>query len=317
MIYLKTRPAWSQLLIFIGMAFGIFMVLSLIGVLILSRITGIPLEQISGGGQWDFSNPAMLTFVRGLLLVQFLGLFLIPTFLFAYFSDPKPMNYLGFNRSSPVYLLLGVAALFVAIPLVEWSGVINHQLIPETTSLGKWMKESEDSAAQQITFMLKRNSLQDLLLNLLFIAVFAGIGEELLFRGVLQRILIKIFKNPWLGIILTAVVFSAIHLQFYGFIPRLILGIILGLIYWYSGSLWPAILAHFAYDAFFIVMVYLNPALADDQSNTITPGSPVFMALFSAAALVYLIWIMKKRSTASYEKVYAGDTMENSNPFSL
>ena len=117
------------------------------------------------------------------------------------------------------------------------------------------MKASEESAAKQIEFMLKRNTVQDLLLNLVLVAVFAGVGEELFFRGVLQRLFIKLFKNPWAGILVTAFIFSAIHFQFYGFIPRFILGILLGLIYWYSGSLWPAIIAHFAYDAFAVIMI--------------------------------------------------------------
>jgi hypothetical protein len=70
------------------------------------------------------------------------------------------------------------------------------------------MKTSEESAAKQIGFMLKRNTVQDLFLNLVLVAVFAGVGEELLFRGVLQRLFIKLFKNPWAGILVTAFIFS-------------------------------------------------------------------------------------------------------------
>jgi hypothetical protein len=315
MVYLKTRPAWSQLLIFIGLAFGCFLVLSLVGMFILANITGFDIMAMGDETKWDYSNPATITFLRGLLCIQFISLFVLPSFLFAYFSDPKPIKYLGLRSSNPVYFFIGAAILIIALPLVDWLGVFNHQLIPETTSIGKWMKESEEAAAKQIGYMLKANTVKDLLMNLVFIAVFAGVGEELFFRGVLQRIFIKMFKNPLTGIIVTAIIFSAIHFQFYGFIPRFVLGILLGLVYWYSGSLWPAIVAHFVYDGFAVVMIYFNPELADQEGPTVQIGNQLVVAAISAILVAGLIYLMKKKSTASYEAIYADDKIDNSNPF--
>lgn len=315
-MYLKTRPAWAQLMMFIGLAFGTFLIFSLVGSLFLANLTGIPIMEMSDPDKWDYSNPALLTFLRGMLVVQFLGLFVIPSFLFAYFSDPHPLTYLGLKPAHSRYFILGALLLIVALPLVDWLGVFNHRLIPETTSLGKWMKASEEQASRQISFMLKKRSLQDLLLNLLFVAVFAGIGEELLFRGMLQRILIRLFRNPAAGIIITAVIFSAIHLQFYGFLPRFILGILLGCIYWYSGSLWPAILAHFIYDAFAVVMIYFNPALADQEGATLQVGNQIVLALLSAMLVAAILVHMKKKSVSSYAEIYTEETSQEANPFS-
>ena len=104
-------------------------------------------------------------------------------------------------------------------------------------------------------------------------------------------------------------------MQFYGFIPRFILGVLLGVIYWYSGSLWPAIVAHFAYDAFAIIMIYFNPDLADKDSVSISIGNQSFLAGLSAALVIAIIIIMKKRSTNSYEVAYARDNIDESNPF--
>lgn len=315
MMYLKTKPAWAQLFMFLGLAFGSFIILSMIGMLVLANMTGLNVLEMGDPSNWDYKNPSLLIFVRGMLLIQFLFLFIVPCFLFAYFSDPKPAGYLGFRSAKPAFYILGVIVLIAAIPLVDWLGVFNHQLIPETTSLGKWMKQSEEQAGQQISFMLKKNSITDLLMNLLFIAVFAGVGEELFFRGVLQRIFIKIFKNPWIGIIVTAIIFSAIHLQFYGFIPRFILGVLLGLIYWYSGSIWPAIIAHFAYDAFAVVLIYFNPSLADQNTTTFQMGNQAVITLLSAVLVGLIIFQMKKRSVANYETVYAADKIDDDNPF--
>jgi len=315
MAYFKKVHPMLQLLMFGGMAMGCLMIFGLVGTMILAKVTGIDVLTLSDPGKWDYSNPSLLTFLRGSLVVQFIALYIIPVFLFARFCDPKPTQYLGLTSSKPIYFILGITVLLVALPFVDWTGTINDQLIPETTSIGKWMKASEEAVAKQIGFMLKRHTVQDLLLNLVLVAVFAGVGEELLFRGVLQRLFIKLFKNPWAGILITAFIFSAIHLQFYGFIPRFILGILLGLIYWYSGSLWPAIIAHFAYDAFAVIMIWFNPALAEQDSVAVSLGNKTLLAAISLALVMIIVILMKKRSTNSYETVYARDNIDDSNPF--
>ena len=315
MAYFKKVHPFLQLIIFAGMSIGCFMIIGFIGTLVLSKASGIDLLTIGDPDKWDYSDPSLLTFLRGMLVIQFFALYIIPCFLFAKFCDPKPAEYLGLTSAKPVYFILGITVLLVALPFVDWTGTINHSLIPETTWLGEWMKESEETAAKQIGFMLKRNTVQDLLLNLVLVAVFAGVGEELFFRGVLQRLFIKLFKNPWAGILVTAFIFSAVHLQFYGFIPRFILGILLGLIYWYSGSLWPAIIAHFAYDAFAVIMIWFDPALADQDSVTVSLGNKTVLAAISLALVIAIVILMKKRSTNSYEAVYARDNIDDSNPF--
>src|SRR5687767_10438419 len=131
MAFLRTRPAWVQLLIFFGLAAASFMFLSLIGIVILSGITGIKITEMGNTANWDFSKPGMITFIRGMLLIQFISLFLIPSSLFALFSDPRPAKWLGLKNSKSIYFILGVAALFLAFPLVELTGVFNQDFIPE------------------------------------------------------------------------------------------------------------------------------------------------------------------------------------------
>jgi uncharacterized protein len=314
MAYFKKVHPFLQLLVFAGIAGGCFMLIGTIGSLILASTSGIDLLTLSDPDKWDYSDPSMLGFLRGMLVIQFIALYIIPVFIFARLCDSKPAEYLGLRSSKLLYYILGTIVLIIALPFVDWMGTINHNLVPESTSIGSWMKEAEEAAAKQIGYMLKRDSISDLLANLLFIAVFAGVGEELFFRGVLQRLFIKLFKNAWAGIIVTAIIFSAIHLQFYGFIPRLILGILLGLIYWYSGSIWPAIIAHFAYDAFAVIMIYFNPSLADQAAVT-SFGNQTVMALISLALVVGIIIVMKKRSAVNYETMYARDKIDDSNPF--
>jgi len=296
-----------QLLLFIGMALFVFFIFSMAGLIVLSEMTGISVLDAK-----DLMNepvhPKALTFIRGMLLIQFLGLFVIPSLLFAYFSDSKPGRYLGLRAPGhPSYWILGIVALLVSLPFVEFTGVLNQKMVIGTGGQA-WMKQMEEEAARQIQFMVREHTPQQLLLNLVFIALFAGLGEELFFRGILQRLLIRITRSPWAGILLTALVFSAFHMQFYGFLPRLLLGALLGAIYWYSGSLWPAILAHFLYDALIIVVLYMNPEMVKDPSATLTNVSGLSLAaLLSALLTLGAVWLMKRQSRNSFEAAYRND----------
>ncbi|MDQ3277351.1 MAG: CPBP family intramembrane metalloprotease, partial [Bacteroidota bacterium] len=269
--YLKTRPAWIQLMLFLGMAFGLFMIALLIGSPILSKMTGIDMFALQDSKNFDLANPNMRTYMRGMILLQFLFLFTIPSLLFAYFSDPKLGEYLGLKTPhQSLYWILGLLLILLAYPFVEYLGYLN-QKIPVGDATEKWMKGMEEEASRQIRFMLRDRTPAELIKNLVFISLFAGVGEELFFRGILQRIFIRMTQNPWMGIVLTAAIFSGIHFQFYGFFPRFLLGILLGAIFWYSGSLWTAILAHFLYDAVIILVVYFNPQLLNNPEATIIP----------------------------------------------
>ncbi|MCU7547678.1 CPBP family intramembrane metalloprotease [Chitinophagaceae bacterium LB-8] len=308
--YLKTRPVWIQLLLFLGMAFGTWTILSLTAGIIVTKITGISFLELSNMKNWDNSNLSnKVAVLRTLQLAQFLGLFLIPSLLFAYFSDPKPDRYIGLKKpSNHIFWLLGIGAMVISIPLVEYLGMLNRTFVfgPETQ---RWIQSKEEEALKLIQFMLSKHTPWQLILNLIFIAAFAAIGEELFFRGVLQRLFIKAFKNPWVGILVTAMIFSAFHFQFFGFLPRMALGVLLGMIYWFSGSLLTAIAAHFAYDALLVILAYLKPELAADAEATMFDQSNLAsVALISAGIVGVIVWQMIKRSRSSYVDVYKHDT---------
>ena len=199
------------MVLFLGMAFGILMILFLIGGAILSKLTGIPLLEMANSDGWKTGDPNVLFMLRGMILLQFLGMFLIPSLLYSYFADPHPTRYLGLQKPSKgLYWFIGIAALLVAIPLVEYTGILNQQL-PVSKSTYDSIQQMEQSAAKTIQVMLGKHTIGNLVTNLIFISLFAGIGEELFFRGVLQRLLIRAFKNPWMGIVVAAAAFSFIH----------------------------------------------------------------------------------------------------------
>jgi uncharacterized protein len=306
--YLKRRPAGIQFLMFFFFSLGLFLVLSDISMVLLQGATGVKATDLLNQNAWTKNKEGISAFMRGAILMQFLGLFLIPSLLFARLSDPKPFDYLGLRKPFHAsYWVMGIALLLVAIPVVDVLGFLNQKM-EFGGSLFRWMKEREEEAAAQVQFLAARHTVKELLLNLFFIAVLAGVGEELFFRGVLQRLFIRITKSPWAGIIIAAFLFSAFHLQFFGFFPRFVLGILLGAMYWYSGSLWVSILAHFFYDALIIVIIYANPEMAKDPNAMLIKTSLLAIpAIISALLVVLILRRMKSLSKASFEETYRND----------
>lgn len=306
--YLKTRPAWIQLFLFLGMAFGLFIAISYIGATVLSSITGISLLEFGQPQTWDRATPGLITFIRGMQLVQFLGLFFIPSLLFAYFSDPQPAQYLQLRRPwKAYYWVLGIGLMLLALPMVEYTGQLNRQ-VNFGGDTQQMMQSLEESAMRQVQFMLSRRTSLELALNILFIAVLAGVGEELFFRGVLQRIFIRATRSPWAGIVLAALLFSTFHFQFFGFVPRFLMGVLLGAIAWFSGSLWVAILAHTVYNGLLVFLAYRQPEMLERPDATVfDPATLAIAGLVSLLLVGGVMWLVIRRSRTYYADVFRDD----------
>nr|WP_321373720.1 type II CAAX endopeptidase family protein [uncultured Bacteroides sp.] len=145
-----------------------------------------------------------------------------------------------------IILALGVMAMISISPIIDVLSTWNQGLqLPESLrSIEDWMINTEKTAEITTNTLLNTDSWGGFIMNILIIAIMAGIGEELMFRGVIQKILIGWTKNIHLGILYTAIIFSTIHFQFYGFVPRMILGMVLGYLYIWSKSLWVPVIAH-------------------------------------------------------------------------
>ena len=187
-------------------------------------------------------------------------MFIVPPIVFYLITRRvKPMQNLGFKSVRPSWLLfIGILLMFISLPitnqLTEWNESM-HLGLPK---LETWLQNLEKAATEVTERMLRVNTFGGLLFNLLIIALIPAIGEELTFRGVLQQALVKGCKNVHVGILLSAVIFSFIHFQFYGFLPRMFLGILLGYMFYVTGSLWMSILMHFVNNGTVVVIYYLN-----------------------------------------------------------
>ena len=151
----------------------------------------------------------------------------------------------------------------------------------------------QNSASQTMEIMLSVNGLSGLILNLFMIAVLAAFGEEMLFRSLLQPFFIRICKNAHIGIILTAIIFSAAHFEFYGFIPRIVLGLILGYSFYYSGSIWIPMIMHFLNNATVVVLYYIDyNGIASVDIESFGSTDNVFILIGSIVLMITIFVFM-------------------------
>ncbi len=194
-------------------------------------------------------------------LINQIGMLMIPPLLFAYLFSANSSRYLKANRMpSLITLLLAGLTIFTILPFINWLTEINSQMTfpGALAGIGEWMKAKEVQADQLTEVFLQVKTPGGLALNLLVVALIPAVGEELLFRGLLQRLLGEWTRNIHLGVLLTAFVFSAIHLQFFGFLPRFLLGLMLGYLLEITQSLWVPVFAHFVNNATLVILFYLH-----------------------------------------------------------
>jgi membrane protease YdiL (CAAX protease family) len=289
-----------QLIIFGGLTGGILFITFMVGISIVAHFNHLSTMQVVSMGPADYARPELVGVIRGLLIVQFFAIFLLPSLVFAYLADPDPLAYAGFKAPQKnMFFLLALVTIFAAFFTVALMAMINESLVhllPKTSQ--KWIENGETDANGVLDNVLLLRTPADLGMAIFLVGALPAIGEELFFRGILQKLFIQIFKSAWPGIIFTAFLFSAFHMQFMGFLPRMALGIILGALYWYSGSIFTSMLGHFAFNSINVLLIYFKVSDLDSKSPSNTTFSLIGVA--SLALVVFLINYLRKKSTTSY-----------------
>ena len=206
------------------------------------------------------SNPQDLNALRFMQISSQLFTFVFPPIAYAFLVKENPVNALGLKKSKTLWILIGIAMIFAIMPfnsvIAEWNANLT---LPESMSkIESLMKQMQEAATEIIEKFVSVDTIGGLILNLFMIAGLAALGEELLFRSIIQTSLIKICKNAHIGILIASVIFSFIHFEFYGFVPRLILGMLLGYMFYFSGSIWISMLMHFLNNGTVVFIYFLN-----------------------------------------------------------
>jgi membrane protease YdiL (CAAX protease family) len=272
-------------------------------------IYGVSLTEMQNAIQ-NTSDPKNIALLKFIQTFQSIGIFIIPPFIIAWFLHGDPAEFLQYRKRPDFTSIIFVTAIIIfSNPLINWLTEINSKLsLPEwMNSIEVWMQNSENQANQITKAFLSTTSITTLLSNIVMIGVLPAIGEELLFRGIVQQLLKRKFGNAHAAIWISAAIFSALHMQFFGFLPRLVLGAMFGYMLEWSGTLWLPIIAHFVNNTISVIAYYLmqqgSIGTDIDKAGTSSDGS-FYMVLVS---LVFLFALFKALYLRSNSKLDAGN----------
>ncbi len=257
----------------------------LLGAIVTALVSGL-LLQIGGAAR-------QLAMLRIGAVVQDVVMLVLPAVATAMIVTRNPAGLLAVDSCpSGRMLFWALAAMIVSMPAMSYIIELNASVtFPESLrGLEQTLRQMEANAAGSIAFMMGPHTVGNLIMNVLIIGLFAGFAEELLFRGALQRLLQSTHMSPAAAVWLAAIVFSAVHFQFFGFVPRMLLGAFFGYLLLWSGSVWLAVAAHAFNNVMYVLLTYLTGS-GDPQivHESVAPWVfPLLSAVLTAVCLVAL-----------------------------
>jgi uncharacterized protein len=244
----------------------------------------------------NITDPSVVKAMKIMQITGQAGMFILPAFLLAYLCSTQPSSFLGLRIKLPaIQALLIITLIFISLPFINWTTELNQSMrLPGgLAGIEKWMQSSEENAGTIMDAFMKDTSVSALIVNILMIAILPAIGEELVFRGVIQKLLSEWTQSNHIGVIVTSFAFAAIHLQFYGFLPRFLLGLGFGYIYVWTKNLWLPILAHFVNNILSVIVEFASRkgwtgVKADEFGRTDSIILIFFSFILVAILLAYL-----------------------------
>jgi uncharacterized protein len=243
----------------------------------------------------DLQNPASVASLKWIQGCSSIGVFVLPALLYFYLMN-IPFAKKKFSRQQ---LMLSIAIMLLALPVINFLVVWNESIhLPAfLNGVEIWMQNMEAQAMQMTEMFLRMNSPTDLVVNLFLIALIPALGEEFLFRGVIQSSLYRWKGNIHLSIWLSAFLFSALHMQFLGFVPRFLIGGMFGYLFFWSGSIWIPVIVHFCNNALAVTLTYLiSKKQISADIETIGSHDQGTMVMFCVLGIVMLMYLFKSIS---------------------
>jgi membrane protease YdiL (CAAX protease family) len=251
-------------------------------------------------------------YLREVQFISQLCAFIFPSLLLAYLFSDNYREYLrtdsALNGSTIFWTIL---SMILVIPALNFTTCLNQEMtLPEFLKpLEDLMRNMEEQNAKVTESMLYAKNTTDFIFNILIVAVFAAIGEEFLFRGVLQSVVGKFIHNRHIVVWTVAILFSSIHFQFYGFIPRMLLGVYFGYLLYYTQNIWIPIMAHFTNNFITVVLyrIYQDDPQTMEAADSIGYGSTWWLAVVSLALFVFACSRIQKARVVETETPYANN----------
>ena len=297
--HLTTQNHDLSPLVVLAIAFGMFILGNIVGsglMIALAKMEGLDFQTVLKSLTED-SPVGTRNFMRAVMLINHLFSFIIPASLTAWIAYKnnifKALHLQKFPKLSIVGL--GFLMLMFSIPLVQYAYQLN-KMIP----LPQWMIDMENSTGNILEAIIAKENFYEIIINVLLIAVIPAIGEEMMFRGIIQQQFGRLLKNEHITVWLSAAFFSAIHMQFQGFLARMILGALLGYLLIWTRSLWVPIIVHFLNNGLQVLMIYVMNIKPSDMQK-IEEGDKMHWAL-GLASLMLVIMIGKYIRDHYYKK---------------
>lgn len=290
MPYFYNSPPAVKLLLSVIIIISGFVFFYFLSVLFAIPLFGLSLNEVLiwYSGDLPAKNVDVMRYFQ---VVQSVGMFLIPPFIIAALISKNSWKYLMINKKPLLTsVLFVVLSIIIAVPLIDFLARINAGMdLPEFLSgVEEGMKELEESAKNITERFLSDLSLPGFILNIIIIGVLPAIGEELVFRGIFQRLFTDWTRNAHIGILLSAFFFSAIHFQFYGFLPRFFLGVYFGYLLFWSRSLWIPVIAHFInnFAAIVYYFYYHKQEIPEDIEETGQSTDSAYLLITSVVIFI-------------------------------
>jgi len=289
---------FSRLVFAIALTFSCFIIVFFAALLI-----AMPVFDLNLTGTLQIlnqpDNPKGLALLKYFQVTQSFGLFIIPALLLGYLFEQNSWKYLHAKSAGNAYLYLFVFLLmFLSLPFINWLVDINEMMkLPASLKgIEDWMKNAEEQAGKLTETFLSGKSFGNFMFNIFMIGILPAVGEEFMFRGLIQRLLKDWLKNIHVAIFITAFLFGAMHLQFYGLLPRMILGVIFGYLFYWSGSIWVPVFAHFVNNSGAIIVSYLtNLGLISQKYQDFGSTGNVFLIILSMLMTVSCLFMVYRR----------------------
>jgi uncharacterized protein len=276
----------------IGLALLGLVVGSAIGAGILFSMGNVSLNNLEEA----LKDPANANAIRLVQVVSVVISMLIPSLIVAMILNRKPLQLLGYrNNFNAKQAGLVLLIVFVSVSIAGALGYLNKEL-PFFQGWKAEFERLEKEYLEQVSVMVDLKSTGGYIMSLMIMAVLPAVCEETLFRGGLQNFLTRATKKPWLSIIVISILFSLVHFSFYGFLPRLFLGIMLGAIFHYTQNLWLPILAHFLNNAMAVTAMYFAVRQGKDLKSAMNEEMPYYWGLIALPILIFLLIALKRIS---------------------
>lgn len=295
----KRNSQFSALMVFV--LIWLMSALAFTGLSLLSGMLFFGKDLVSSGLD-AIEMEGGLSWLRYNQFLNQLGIFILPSFIFAVVIHGRKgfLQGVGMAERSPwISWAAGLLLMISSVPLVnivlEWNAGLD--LPASLQGLEDWIQRQEDSANAVSGAFLETRTPADLILNVILIALIPAFGEELLFRATLQPLFIRWTRNHHVGILISAFAFSALHFQFFGFLPRLLLGFILGYAFYWTRNLWIPVAMHLLNNLTIVLYFWLNESSSmDAQPETLSGFNPVWAIIIGLVLMFVSASVLRSQS---------------------